>query len=61
MAASGPRPVSVTLTTSDRRGLQALVDDESASERLRDRARIVLAAERGLVRHGRPGAPDTGG
>ena len=48
MAASGPRPVSVTLTTSDRRGLQALVDDESASERLRDRARIVLAAERGL-------------
>jgi len=48
MASTGTRPVAVTLNSKERVGLEAMAADAEAPERMRDRARIVLAAAAGL-------------
>lgn len=48
MARIGPGPVAVTVGELDRRRLEALVGDGAASDRMRVRARIVLAGAAGL-------------
>ncbi len=50
MARSGPRPASIELSRNERHRLEALTAEETASDRLRDRARIVLAASAGEQR-----------
>ncbi len=47
MRRRGPDPVRVTVTKRQRAALEALVNDEDARPRLRQRARIVLGAADG--------------